>query len=60
MQSLSPMQETFTPAYSGHVPMIDKGTPNPRCISSLCGARYASTQRCSCTAQAAENPDIVL
>ena len=39
------------PAYSGWVPMTDKGTPNPGCISSLCGARCANAQRRSCTDQ---------
>lgn len=48
---MSPVQQNFTPAYSGQVPMTDKGSPNPRCISSLCGARSTSAQRSSCTAQ---------
>ena len=48
---MSPVQQTFTPAYSRRVPMTEKGTPNPECISSLCGARYANAQRSSHTAQ---------
>ena len=48
---MPPVQQNFTPAYSGRIPMTDKGSPNPRCISSLCGARCASAQRSSCTAQ---------
>ena len=41
----------LTPAYPGQVPMTDKGSPNLRCISSLCGARGTSAQRSSHTAQ---------
>ena len=48
---MSPVKQTFTTAYPGQVPMTDKGTPNPGCISSLCGARYANAQRSSHTAQ---------
>ena len=44
-------QQTFTTAHPGHVPRTDKGSPNPGCISSLCGARCANAQRRSCTAQ---------
>ena len=46
---MSPVKQTFTTAYPGQVPMTDKGTPNPGCISSLCGARCANAQRRSCT-----------
>ena len=48
---MSSVQQNFTPAYSGQIPMTEKGTPNPGCISSLCGARYANAQRSSHTAQ---------
>ena len=51
MRSMSPVKQTFTTAYPGRVPMTDEGSPNPGCISSLCGARCASAQRSSCTAQ---------
>ena len=44
-------QQTFTTAHPGHVPRTDKGSPNPGCISSLCGARCPNAQRRSCTAQ---------
>ena len=48
---MSSVQQNFTPAYSGRIPMTEKGAPNPGCISSLCGARYANAQRSSHTAQ---------
>ena len=48
---MSPVQQTFTTAYPGQVSRTDQGSPNPECISSLCGARYANAQRRSCTAQ---------
>ena len=46
---MSPVQQTFTTAYPGQVPRTDKGSPNPGCISSLCGAMCANVQRSSCT-----------
>lgn len=48
---MSPVQQTFTTAYPGWVPMTDKGSPSPGCVSSLCGARCTSAQRSSHTAQ---------
>ena len=48
---MSPVQQTFTTAYPGQVPMTDKGSPSVGCISSLCGARCTSAQRSNCTAQ---------
>ena len=48
---MSPVQQTFTTAYPGQVSRTDKGSPNPECISSLCGAWCENIQRRSCTVQ---------
>ena len=57
---MSPVKQTFTTAYPGQVPMTDKGTPNPGCISSLCGARCANAREEAAQSIAAENPDMIL
>ena len=48
---MSPVQQTFTTAYPGQVPMTDKGSPKPGYFSSICGAKCPNAQRRSCTAQ---------
>ena len=53
-------QQTFTTAHPGQVPRTYKGTPNPGCISSLCGARYANAQRRSCTVHSSRESSMIL